>query len=125
LQKWGKPEVQLELLALCTANSINTVSGKENAPSDEVAALMTALNLDMAEWWEATAEGYLSHVSKDRILAVVTDAVSPRLAQSMNGLKKGDLARHSEQALSDLHWLPDNLKVNLLPSLSNPGAWRP
>ena len=29
---------------------------------------MTALNLDMADWWEATPENYLSHVSKDRIL---------------------------------------------------------
>jgi ParB family chromosome partitioning protein len=51
----------LELLAVCTAASINTVSSRENAPSDEVAALMSALSLDMADWWEATAENYLSH----------------------------------------------------------------
>ncbi|ODT85624.1 MAG: hypothetical protein ABS69_00665 [Nitrosomonadales bacterium SCN 54-20] len=87
----------LELLAYCTATSINTVSGKENAPSDEVAALMTALNLDMADWWEATVENYLSHVPKDRILAIVAEAVSPPHAQSMNGLKKVDLARQAEQ----------------------------
>ena len=72
----------LELLAVCTAASINTVSGKENAPSDEVAALMIALNLDMADWWEVTAENYLSHVPKDRILTIVAEAVSPQHAQS-------------------------------------------
>jgi ParB family chromosome partitioning protein len=40
----------LELLAFCTAISINTVSGRENVPSKEVATLMTTLNLDMADW---------------------------------------------------------------------------
>jgi ParB family chromosome partitioning protein len=101
----------LELLAFCTAVSINTVSGRENAPSSNVAALMSALNLDMADWWEATGENYLSHVSKDRILGIVAEAVSPQKAQSMNGFKKGDLARHAEQALSGLRWLPDNFKA--------------
>ncbi|SET70610.1 hypothetical protein SAMN05216412_11367 [Nitrosospira multiformis] len=33
-------------------------------------------------------ENYLSHVPKDRILAIVAEAVSPPHAQSMNGLKK-------------------------------------
>jgi ParB family chromosome partitioning protein len=36
--------------------SINTVSSWENAPLDDVAVLMTALNLDMAAWWEARIE---------------------------------------------------------------------
>ena len=64
----------------------------------------------MADWWEATAENYLSHVSKDRILTVVAEA-SPQHAQSMNGFKKTDLARQAEQALSGLRWLPDNFKT--------------
>jgi ParB family chromosome partitioning protein len=101
----------LELLAFCTATSINTISGRENAPSDGVAALMTALNLDMADWWKATAENYLSHVSKDRILNIVAETVSPQQAQSMSGFKKGDLVWHAEQALSGLRWLPDNFKA--------------
>jgi ParB family chromosome partitioning protein len=63
----------LELLAVCTPASINTVSNRENAPSKEVAVLMSALSLDMADWWEATPENYLSHVSKDRILSVVNE----------------------------------------------------
>lgn len=101
----------LELLAVCTAASINTVSGRENTPPKEVAALMTALNLDMADWWEATPENYLSHVSKDRILSVVTEAVSPEKADAMRSLKKEQLVLRADEELSGRHWLPDNFKV--------------
>lgn len=93
----------LELLAL--HGNLDQYRFKESAPSDEVAALMTALNLDMADWWEATVENYLSHVPKDRFLAIVAEAVSLSHAQSMNGLKKVDLARQAEQVLSGLGWV--------------------
>ncbi|HEX7235018.1 MAG TPA: chromosome partitioning protein ParB, partial [Nitrosospira sp.] len=89
----------------------NTVSGRENRPSDDVAALMSALNLDMADWWEATPENYLSHVSKDRILSVVTEAVSADKAEAMRGLKKGELVQKADEELSGLRWLPDNFKA--------------
>ena len=101
----------LELLAYCTATSINTVSGKENAPPNEVTALMTALNLDMAKWWEATAENYMSHVSKDRILSVVTEVVSLEKADSMRGLKKDQLVMRADEELSGLRWVPGNFKA--------------
>jgi ParB family chromosome partitioning protein len=100
-----------DLLAFCTAVSINTVSGRENRPSDDVAALMSALNLDMADWWEATPENYLSHVSKDRILSVVTEAVSADKAEALRGLKKGELVQKADEELSGLRWLPDNFKA--------------
>ena len=109
---WSRTIADLhDLLAFCTAVSINTVSGRENTPSDDVAALMTALNLDMADWWEATPENYLSHVSKDRILSVVTEAVSADKAEAMRGLKKGELVQKADEELSGLRWLPDNFKV--------------
>ena len=101
----------LDLLALCVSYSIDTVSGREQVPSQPVAGLMNALNLDMSQWWEATAENYLSHVNKDRILSIVNDAVSPRNADLMRSLKKADLVRQAESELSGLKWLPDNFKV--------------
>ncbi len=101
----------LDLLAFCTAVSINTVSGRENTPPGDVAALMTSLNLDMADWWEATPENYLSLVSKDRILSLVTEAVSADKAEAMRGLKKGELVQKADEELSGLRWLPDNFKV--------------
>ena len=101
----------LDLLAFCVAASINTVSSRENAPSSDVAALMNALNLDMADWWEPTPENYLSHVSKDRILDVVGEAVSPQIAQTLTKMKKGELVESAEKYLSGSRWLPDNLKM--------------
>jgi ParB family chromosome partitioning protein len=99
------------LLAFCTAVSVNTVSGRENEPSGDVAALMTALDLDMAEWWQATPENYLSHVSKDRILAVVAEVASVDRAEAMRGMKKQELVCKANEELSGLSWLPGNLKV--------------
>jgi ParB family chromosome partitioning protein len=101
----------LDLLAFCTAASINTVSGRESVPSNDVAAFMTALNLDMAKWWEATAENYLSHVSKDRILSIVTEVVAVDKADVMRGLKKHQLVQKADEELSGLRWLPDNFRM--------------
>jgi ParB family chromosome partitioning protein len=100
-----------ELLAFCTAASLNTVSGRENAPSKDVAAIMSALDLDMADWWEATPENYLSHVSKDRIIEVVGEAASPQTAQDMAKMKKGELVEAANTKLSGQRWLPGNLKA--------------
>ena len=102
-----------ELLAFCTAASLNTVSGRENAPSGDVASLMSALDLDMADWWEATPENYLSHVSKDRIIEVVKEAASPQTVQAMTKMKKGELVEAANAKLSGLRWLPGNLKTRM------------
>ena len=100
----------LDLLALCVSASINTVTSREDAPAPEVSGLMNALSLDMADWWEPTAETYLSHVGKERIIGMVSDAVSPQIAQTLTKLKKGELVKAAQEHLSGLRWLPDNLK---------------
>lgn len=103
----------LDLAAFCTAASTNTVSGRENAPSDDVSELMEALNLDMADWWEPTPENYLSHVSKDRIMAVVGETVALGNADLMRNLKKDQLVQKADEELSGLRWLPDCLKAGV------------
>ena len=43
----------------------------------------------MAEWWEPTAEGFLSHVSKAQIVRGLKEA-GPELARDgVEGMKKG------------------------------------
>ena len=74
---------------------------------------MNALNLDMADWWEATADTYLSLVGKDRIIGIVAEAVSPEIAHTMTKLKKGELVKLAEVKLSGLRWLPDNLRAKI------------
>ena len=103
-------EEVLDLLALWVSASINSVASREDSPAPEVCSLMNALNLDMADWWAPTAETYLSHVGKDRIIGMVADAVSPQIAQTLTKLKKGELVKAAEEHLFGLRWLPDNLK---------------
>jgi len=101
----------LDLLALCVSASVNTVASGEDAPAAEVSGLMNALSLDMADWWEPTAETYLSHVGKDRIIGMVADAVSPQIAHTLTKLKKGELVKAAEKHLAGLRWLPESLKA--------------
>ncbi|MDQ2946794.1 MAG: hypothetical protein M3Y27_12750, partial [Acidobacteriota bacterium] len=54
---------------------------------------------------------HLSHVSKDRILSVVTQAASAGKAEAMRNLKKDQLVQKADEELSGLRWLPDNLKA--------------
>ena len=103
------PDLQ-QLLAFCAAVSVDTVSGSENTLPQDVAELMGALNLDMADWWQPTRENYLAHVSKDRILAVMTEATSPEQAKAMRGLRKEQLAQKAEEELTARRWLPLNFR---------------
>lgn len=64
----------LNLLAVCTSLSINGVS-REEGPS-AVNALAGALSLNLSAYWQPTRASYLDHVSKDRIVAVVSEVVS-------------------------------------------------
>ena len=103
-----------DLLAFCTAVSLNTVSSRENAPSDDVGELMSALNLDMADWWEVTPENYLSHVSKDKVLSVVTEVLSADKAYALRGLKKQELVIKADKELTGSRWLPGCLKTGMM-----------
>ena len=76
-------EEVLDLLALCVSASVNTVTSREESPAAEVSSLMNALGLDMADWWQPTAQTYLSHVGKDRIIGMVAEAVSPQVSQTL------------------------------------------
>ena len=93
----------VNLLALCSAMTVDVVSTAERSPrADELAR---ALNLDMREWWTPTAASYFSHVSKVKILEAVT-VVAPNEVSKLTNLKKGDLANEAERLLSGSGWLP-------------------
>ena len=98
----------LSMLAFCVALAVDCVQSDE-APSvaDELAR---AAGLDMRTWWTATAESYLAHVSKARILEIVREAVSPEVAATLTDLKKGVLAAAAERRLAGTGWLPPLLR---------------
>ena len=101
-------DVQLHgLLALCVALSLNDVRDSERAsPMD---GLVRALSLDMAQWWEPTAAGYFSRVTKDTILAAIEEGAGADAAKRIKGVSKAELARVAERELQGKRWLPKPL----------------
>jgi ParB family chromosome partitioning protein len=103
---------RLDLLAHCVGLMIHGVriphmGEGRNRASGRLAALA---GLDMADWWQATAESYLARVPKARILDAVAEAVSPEEAAKLGGMTKVELAAAAEALLKDKRWLPAVLR---------------
>ena len=101
----------LDLLALCSALSVNTIVRQEcDHPGD---ALVAAVGLDMADWWTPTAGGYLNHVPKARIVEDVTDVTGVGRAAPLAKLKKGEAVATAEAMLAGSRWLPSPLRPRM------------
>lgn len=100
-------DVLANLFAFCVAATVNGLS-RWDGPHD-VNTLADTLGLDMATYWKPTRASYLNHVSKQRIIDVVTQAVSAEAAAPLASMKKGDAAAAAELRLADSGWLPEVL----------------
>ncbi|SUH13456.1 Uncharacterized protein yubM [Salmonella enterica subsp. enterica] len=60
----------VKLLAVCVASTVDVVTPRAT-PHQPGAELARAVGLDMAAWWQPTAEGYFRHVPKAAILEAV------------------------------------------------------
>jgi ParB family chromosome partitioning protein len=107
--KAGDEDV-LDLLAVCTASTLNAVQGRE-APQPIADAIAAAVDLDMSEFWRPTAESFLGAVPKAKVLEAVSDAVSPEAARKLDGLKKDALVAQAQQHLNGRRWLPSVLRA--------------
>ena len=103
----------LDLLAFCTASLVDGISGAEKPHA--VNAISKVLELDMTRYWTPTRASYFDHVSKARIIEVVTNAVSPKAAADLQKMKKGDAAVAAELRLAQVNWLPEILTDQTLP----------
>jgi ParB family chromosome partitioning protein len=74
------------------------------------------LRLNMAQWWQPTAQSYLRHVPKAHILDTVREAVTKEAAENLVNLKKDALAAEAEHRLADSGWLPEMPRVPVLPA---------
>jgi ParB family chromosome partitioning protein len=101
----------LELLTSCTTHALDTASSGE-ARLPAFLDIARALNLDMNNWWRPTAANYFQHVSKERIVDVVAQAVSTDVAAPMAKMKKSEAADAAEHALAPHRWLPDALRTS-------------
>lgn len=116
----AQPQADLiELLAVLTSISIyRRQSHSYGAEPRHLDRLGEVVGLDMSKWWKPTAQSYLAHVSKDRIAAVVTDAVGAEQAKPLLAMKKVQAATAAEQLLDGKGWVPELMRGK--PLLSNP-----
>jgi ParB family chromosome partitioning protein len=97
-----------ELFALCVALSIDATTG--DASRTMGADLSAALQIDVADYWQATEVSYFSAVSKDTILAAVEEACGPGSGMPIVKMKKGEASKYAEQKLAGTRWLPMMLR---------------
>jgi ParB family chromosome partitioning protein len=101
----------LDYLAFCTGSAVDAMQQREQ-PSPAFVEVAQTVALDMRAWWEPSSDNYLSHVSKTRILEVVTQAVSPEAAQPLVIMKKEVLVDAAERVLKGSGWLPTILATS-------------
>lgn len=112
LQSWllGQPvDTLTQLLTLCAALSVNAING--SGKQETTATIANAVNLNMADWWQATEASYLGAVPKSLIVEAVKEAGMPEDAEALGKLKKGDAVKKAEELLSGRRWLPAALRT--------------
>ena len=94
----------VRLLAVCVASTVDVVTlrATQHQPGAELAQ---AVALDMAAWWQPTAEGYFQHVPKVAILEAVGE-FAPEHVTRLAKLKKGDIASEAERLADGTGWMP-------------------
>ncbi|SMG61589.1 ParB/RepB/Spo0J family partition protein [Paraburkholderia susongensis] len=100
-------DVMANLFAFCVAATVDGI-GTSDTPH-AINHVANILEVDMTQYWKPTRERYLDHVSKARVLEVVSQAVSPEAANDLKGMKKGDAATAAELRLAETTWLPEVL----------------
>ena len=116
---WGwlldQPQnVLLNVLAVAAAHTVNAVQRPHDAPDcgrlNGTKALAQALELDMANWWQASAANYFGRVKKDQIVEAIQEATGAPVDERLKSLKKKDLAAEAEKCISSTRWLPEPLR---------------
>lgn len=101
----------LDLLALCVALSLDAVTGRDEARrADDIAR---AVGLSMSDWWDASADGYLRHVSKAHIGNALKEAGCDFSEREVAGLKKDALVTLAASRLAGTSWLPPQLRASV------------
>jgi ParB family chromosome partitioning protein len=121
---WGvvaalPPSEQLDLMACCAGVGLYAVRDPHDRRPGALAqaeTLATAVGLDMAGTWTATAASYFSRVPKPRVLEAVTEAVNAEEAGRIAGFKKADMAEAAERLVEGKGWLPPVLRTAMVGS---------
>ena len=81
----------------------------------ELDAIAAAVGLAMADWWEPTAEGFLSRVSKAQIVQALKEAGTDPSEDGAGNMKKDVLVVKAASRLAGKRWLPAELRPRSAP----------
>jgi len=98
----------VQLLTLCSALSLNAINGNGKHATTE--AIANVVNLNMADWWEATEASYLGAVPKSLIVESVKEAGMAEDAEALGKLKKSEAVAKAQELLAGKRWLPAVLR---------------
>jgi len=105
----------LALLAFVAGNLIDAAQRRCDRPDEprlmHANALARALQMDMALHFTPTAANYFGRVSRDAILAALTEAKGTAPAPSWAKMKKAELAALAERQVAGTGWLPVALSI--------------
>jgi ParB family chromosome partitioning protein len=99
----------IALLAHCTAHA--TDSTGMNGASEQTLALASACKLDMRDYWQPTAEGFLKRVPKSVVLDALREVDASLDFGPFERAKKAELCAMAEPILVRAKWLPPMLRV--------------
>ncbi|MEE9937500.1 MAG: ParB N-terminal domain-containing protein [Achromobacter xylosoxidans] len=117
---WLLTQSQADVIALLAVLISVTVYRRRGngygAETKHLDRLSSIVDLDMGKWWRPTVQSYLGHVSKDRIAAVVSEAVGAEQAEGLLTMKKAEAAAAAEELLADTRWVPELMRTRPLPA---------
>ena len=106
--------VVLELLAFCVGQTVHAVQLPHDVRTTarflSADHLAKAVNLDMADWWQPTAQSYLARVKKEQIIEAIAEGTTEKNFEDLRKMKKPDLVAAAERRLAESRWLPQPLR---------------
>lgn len=107
-------ETLLDLLAFCTAATLNATTSQATSPSARVRQadqIAQAVGLDMADWWQPTEATYLGRVKKALVIEAVAEADPGTSTADLATMKRAALIATAEKRLAGTRWVPAYLRT--------------
>lgn len=104
-----KQEVLLSMIVFTTATCTEALQGRCDGV-DGGKQIASALNLNMADWWEPTPETYLDLVPKTKLIEMVLEVAGHTESEVMVKMKKPDAIEHAMTHMQGSRWLPTPLR---------------
>jgi ParB family chromosome partitioning protein len=100
----------VELLAWCTACTLDTGSAAVSARARGTDLLAEWVGLDAARWWRPSAEHFFGLMTKAQIAQAVGEALGSEAAAPIANMKKDAATKHAEHLVAPTTWVPAPLR---------------